>query len=89
MSPPRPPRGLEPRLAVALRADRGGEEGGQTSCSSQPVSEWASIFPDGPLAAAVVDRLTYRAHVIVTGSSSYRLRPTERDLTDRGGAERA
>ena len=56
------------------------------AASNLPFSEWASIFPDGRLAAAVVDRLTYRAHVIETGSDSYRLRATERART--GGADR-
>ena len=45
------------------------------------------MFPDGRLAAAVVDRLTYRAHVIETGSDSYRLRATEQ--ARKGGAARA
>ena len=55
--------------------------------SNLPFSERASIFPDGRLAAAVVDRLTYRAHVIETGSASYRLRVTER--ARKGGAATA
>ena len=36
--------------------------------------------------AAARDRLTYRAHVIETGSASYRLRATER--ARKGGAAR-
>ena len=41
------------------------------------------MFPDGRLAAAVVDRLTYRAHVIETGSESYRLRAGRAAATRR------
>lgn len=38
-----------------------------------PFSEWTSIFPDPRLCKAVVDRLTYRAHIIDTGEDSIRL----------------
>ena len=43
------------------------------------------MFPDGRLAAAVVDRLTYRAHVIETGSDSYRLRAGRAASARRSG----
>uniref|UniRef100_UPI0023F47E69 ATP-binding protein n=1 Tax=Ferrimicrobium acidiphilum TaxID=121039 RepID=UPI0023F47E69 len=39
-----------------------------------PFGEWASIFTDARLAAAVVDRITYRSKIIETGIESYRLR---------------
>jgi DNA replication protein DnaC len=42
--------------------------------SNAPFSEWGQTFTDPRLAAAVVDRLTFRAHIIETGSESYRLR---------------
>ena len=41
----------------------------------------ARRIADPRLAAAVVDRLTFRAHIIETGSESYRLCVT------RGGAQ--
>lgn len=41
-----------------------------------PFGEWASIFTDTRLAAAVVDRITYRSKIIETGIESYRLRST-------------
>lgn len=44
--------------------------------SNAPFSEWTSTFTDPRLAAAVVDRLTFNAHIIQTGSDSYRLRST-------------
>ena len=37
-------------------------------------SEWGQTFTDPRLAAAVVDRLTFRAHIVETGTDSYRLR---------------
>lgn len=41
--------------------------------SNAPFSEWSKTFTDPRLAAAVVDRITYRAHIIQTGTLSYRL----------------
>jgi DNA replication protein DnaC len=42
--------------------------------SNHPFSEWGRTFTDPRLAAAVVDRVTFKAHIIETGSDSYRLR---------------
>ena len=39
-----------------------------------PFGEWAKVFPDPRLAKAVVDRLTHRAHIIDTGTESWRFR---------------
>ncbi len=44
--------------------------------SNLPFSEWGSIIPDPRLVAAIVDRLTFHAHIIETGNESYRLRAT-------------
>ena len=41
--------------------------------SNAPFSEWSKTSTDPRLAAAVVDRTTYCAHIIRTGTSSYRL----------------
>jgi len=78
------PRGAELLFQVITERD---ERASIAAASNLPFSEWTSIFPDGRLAAAVVDRLTYRAHVIETGSSSYRLRATEK--ARKGGAATA
>jgi DNA replication protein DnaC len=77
------PRGAELLFQVITERD---ERASIAVASNLPFSEWASIFPDGRLAAAVVDRLTYRAHVLETGSASYRLRATER--ARKGGVDR-
>jgi len=42
--------------------------------SNAPFSEWTATFADPRLCAAIVDRLTYDAHIIGTGTGSYRLR---------------
>jgi DNA replication protein DnaC len=42
--------------------------------TSLPFGEWTKVFPDPRLAKAVVDRLTHRAHIIETGTESWRFR---------------
>ena len=39
-----------------------------------PFGEWTKVFPDPRLAKAVVDRLTHRAHIIDTGTESWRFK---------------
>lgn len=41
-----------------------------------PFSEWTTMFPNGRLCKAMLDRLTDQAHIIETGSESYRFRRT-------------
>ena len=67
------PRGAE--LLFQIITER--EERASIACASNaPFSEWGATFTDPRLAAAVVDRLTFRAHIIETGTASYRLRTT-------------
>jgi DNA replication protein DnaC len=37
-----------------------------------PFGEWTKVFPDPRLAKAVVDRITHKAHIIDTGTESWR-----------------
>ena len=41
-----------------------------------PFSEWTSVFPNPRLCKALLDRVTDRAHIIETGTESYRFRRT-------------
>jgi DNA replication protein DnaC len=41
--------------------------------TSLPFSEWGTVFPDPRLVAAIVDRVTFNAHILETGTQSYRL----------------
>jgi DNA replication protein DnaC len=51
-----------------------------------PFGEWTKVFSDARLAKAVVDRLTHRAHIIDTGSESWRFRHgLERAGKKKGG----
>jgi DNA replication protein DnaC len=45
--------------------------------SNLPFSEWESVFPDPRLVAAIVDRITFNAHILETGTNSYRLRTSK------------
>jgi DNA replication protein DnaC len=69
---------LDPRGAELLfQIITAREERSSIACASNaPFSEWGATFTDPRLAAAVVDRLTFRAHIIQTGTNSYRLRTT-------------
>ena len=41
-----------------------------------PFSEWGQVLPNPRLCQALVDRLTDRAHIIETGTESFRFRRT-------------
>lgn len=66
---------LDPRGAELLfQIITAREESASIACASNaPFSEWGATFTDPRLAAAVVDRLTFNAHIIQTGTTSYRL----------------
>jgi len=65
------PRGAE--LLFQILTERA-ERASVAVASNAPFSEWGQTFEDPRLAVVVVDRLTFRAHIIETGSDSYRLR---------------
>ena len=50
------------------------ERGALIITTNLPFGEWTKVFPDPRLAKAVVDRVTHRAHIIETGSDSWRFR---------------
>jgi DNA replication protein DnaC len=70
---------LDPRGAELLfQIITAREERASIACASNaPFSEWGNTFTDPRLAAAVVDRLTFNAHIIQTGTNSYRLTSTQ------------
>lgn len=41
-----------------------------------PFAEWTQVFPNARLCKALLDRVTDRAHILETGSESYRFRRT-------------
>jgi DNA replication protein DnaC len=50
------------------------ERGSLIVTTNLPFGEWTKVFSDPRLAKAVVDRLTHRAHIIDTGTESWRFR---------------
>jgi DNA replication protein DnaC len=76
---------LDPRGAELLfQIITAREERASIACASNaPFSEWGATFTDPRLAAAVVDRLTFNAHIIQTGTTSYRLHASR---TKKGAA---
>jgi DNA replication protein DnaC len=50
------------------------ERGSLIVTTNLPFGEWTKVFPDARLAKAVVDRITHKAHIIETGSESWRFR---------------
>jgi DNA replication protein DnaC len=50
-----------------------------------PFSEWTTMFPNAQLCKAMLDRLTDQAHIIETGTESYRFRRT---LENRKGGKK-
>ncbi len=50
------------------------ERGALIITTNLPFGESTKVFPDPRLAKAVVDRLTHRAHIIDTGTESWRFR---------------
>jgi DNA replication protein DnaC len=45
-----------------------------------PFSKWPQVIPNSRLCKALVDRVTDRAHIIETGSDSYRFRRLQAPL---------
>jgi len=61
------PRGAELLFQILTERE---ERASVAVASNAPFSEWGQTFDDPRLAAAVVDRLTFRAHIIETASDS-------------------
>jgi IstB-like ATP binding protein len=47
-----------------------------TTIRSLPFSEWSQVIPNARLCNALLDRITARAHIVETGTESYRFRRT-------------
>ena len=53
------------------------ERSSVATASNLPFSEWGKVINDARLVAAIIDRLTFNAHILETGTDSYRLRSTK------------
>jgi DNA replication protein DnaC len=77
------PRGAELLFQVLTERE---ERASVAVASNAPFSEWGTTFTDARLAAAIVDRLTFHAHILETGTQSYRLRVSR---TRKGAAQQS
>jgi DNA replication protein DnaC len=50
-----------------------------------PFGEWTKVFPEPRLCKAVVDRLTFNAHIVETGTESWRFKKTLERQRRKGG----
>ena len=72
------PRGAELLFQIITARE---EKASVAIATNLPFSEWGAVFPDPRLVAAIVDRVTFNAHILETGTQSYRLRTSK---TTRG-----
>src|SRR5258708_2717445 len=68
------PRGAELLFQIITERE---ERASIAIATNLPFSEWGTVFPDPRLVAAIVDRVTFTARIIVTGTQSYRLRTSK------------
>jgi DNA replication protein DnaC len=68
------PRGAELLFQIITEREERASIGIGTNL---PFSEWGTVFPDPRLVAAIVDRVTFNAHILETGTQSYRLRTSK------------
>jgi DNA replication protein DnaC len=52
------------------------ERGSMIITSNREFSEWNEVFHDDQMTAALLDRLTHKAHIIDMNGESYRLKET-------------
>jgi DNA replication protein DnaC len=64
-------RGAELLFQVITARD---ERASIALASNLPFSEWGQVIPDPRLVIAIVDRMTFNAHILETGTQSLRLR---------------
>lgn len=62
-------------LLFRVIADRA-EKAAVVVTTNLPFSEWPQVFPSARLCKAMLDRLTDRAHILETGTESFRFRRT-------------
>jgi len=68
------PRGAELLFQIITERE---EKASIAIATNLPFSEWGTVFPDPRLVAAIVDRVTFNAHILETGTQSYRLRTSK------------
>ena len=77
------PRGAELLFQIITARE---ERASVAIATNLPFSEWGTVFPDPRLVAAIIDRVTFNAHILETGTQSYRLR-TSKNNARRGRSD--
>ena len=72
------PRGAELLFQIITERE---ERASIAIATNLPFSEWGTVFPDPRLVAAIVDRVTFNAHILENGTTSYRLRTSKHTRT--------
>jgi len=80
------PRGAELLFQIITARE---EKASVAIATNLPFSEWGAVFPDPRLVAAIVDRVTFNAHILETGTQSYRLRTSKKTVTRKGETQPA
>jgi DNA replication protein DnaC len=81
------PRGAELLLQIITERE---ERASIAIATNLTFSEWGTVFPDPRLVAAIVDRVTFNAHILETGTQSYRRRTSKTGCTrNRKPAQKA
>jgi DNA replication protein DnaC len=68
--------------------DERSERGALVTNTNLPFGEWTKVFPEPRLCKAVIDRLTFKANIIDTGTESWRFKKTLEKQMGRGDANR-
>ena len=64
-----------PELLFKVISDRS-EKSSTIVTTNLPFSKWAELFENTTMVAALIDRLTFRSHVLDMNGDSYRLKAT-------------
>ena len=84
------PRGAELLFQIITERE---ERASIAIATNLPFSEWGTVFPDPRLVAAIVDRVTFNAHIIETGTTVLPTthqqdhHPTQTSQLNTGGAK--
>lgn len=70
-----PLQGAEAELLFQVLDERS-ERSALIVTTNLPFGEWTRVFPEPRLCKAVVDRLTFNAHIVETGTDSWRFKKT-------------
>lgn len=75
----------EPELLFHTLSARN-EKGSVMITTNLEFSKWTELFPDPMLAAAMIDMITHRSHILDMNGASYRLAETKRPKAKESGS---